>query len=62
MGEWKETLVMNAYKFDFPIYKPYYELSDEQRKLVENFFIKDINISLTALKLEIDVIDNNNGI
>ncbi len=26
MGEWKEELVMNAYKFGFPVHKPYYEL------------------------------------
>ena len=41
MGEWKETLVMNAYKFDFPIYKPYYELTEEQRMLLwkgNNYF------------------------
>jgi excinuclease ABC subunit A len=34
MGEWKEMLVMNAYKFDFPIHKPFYELNDEQRQLL----------------------------
>jgi excinuclease ABC subunit A len=34
MGEWKELLVMNAYKFDFPIHKPFYELNDEQRQLL----------------------------
>jgi excinuclease ABC subunit A len=34
MGEWKDMLVMNAYKFDFPIHKPFYQLSDEQRQLL----------------------------
>jgi excinuclease ABC subunit A len=34
MGEWKDVLVMNAYKFDFPIHKPFYELTDEQRQLL----------------------------
>jgi excinuclease ABC subunit A len=34
MGEWKDQLVMNAYKFDFPIHKPFYTLTDEQRKLL----------------------------
>ena len=34
MGEWKEELVMNAYKFDFPIHKPYFELSKEQKELL----------------------------
>lgn len=41
MQEWKEKLVMNAYKFDFPIYKPFYELTDEQRQLLRtgnNYF------------------------
>lgn len=34
MGEWKEELIHNAYKFDFPIFTPYYELTDEQRQLL----------------------------
>lgn len=34
MGEWKDELVMNAYKFDFPIHKPFYELNAAQRKLL----------------------------
>lgn len=34
MGEWKEQLVMNAYKFDFPIHKPVYDLTEEQRRLL----------------------------
>jgi excinuclease ABC subunit A len=34
MGEWKEVLVRNAYKFDFPVHKPYYELNREQRRLL----------------------------
>lgn len=34
MGEWKELLVRNAHRFDFPVHKPYYELSDEQRRLL----------------------------
>ncbi len=36
MSEWKEELVMNAYKFDFPIHKPFFELSDEQKALLWN--------------------------
>lgn len=36
MGEWKEKLVMNAYKFDFPIHKPVHELTKEQRQLLWN--------------------------
>lgn len=34
MSEWKDQLVMNAYKFDFPVHKPYYELTDEQKHLL----------------------------
>jgi len=32
--EYKETLIDTAYKFDFPIHKPYYELTDEQKQLL----------------------------
>jgi excinuclease ABC subunit A len=34
MGEWKDELIRAAYKFDFPIHKPIYELSQEQQKLL----------------------------
>lgn len=34
MGEWRDRLVMNAYQFNFPIHKPIYELSEEQRRLL----------------------------
>ena len=34
MSEWKEELVMNAYKFDFPIHKPVYELTAQQKELL----------------------------
>ncbi len=34
MGLWKERLVKNAYKFGFPIHKPYYQLTDEQKELL----------------------------
>lgn len=34
MGEWKNNLIRSAEKFDFPIHKPYYELTDEQRDLL----------------------------
>jgi excinuclease ABC subunit A len=34
MSEWKNELVMNAYKFDFPVHKPYYELTREQKDLL----------------------------
>ena len=32
MSEWKDALIRVAAKFDFPIHKPYYQLSDEQKE------------------------------
>lgn len=34
MSEWNKELVRNADKFNFPIHKPYAELTDEQRELL----------------------------
>ena len=34
MGEWKNELLMNAYKFDFPVHKPVYDLTPAQRELL----------------------------
>ena len=34
MKQLNEELVMNAYKFDFPIHKPYIELTPEQKKVL----------------------------
>ncbi len=34
MGEWKEQLIANAYKFDFPIHKPFKELTDNQKEIL----------------------------
>jgi excinuclease ABC subunit A len=34
MGWYRDQLVNNAYKFDFPIHKPYFELTEEQKELV----------------------------
>jgi excinuclease ABC subunit A len=36
MGWYRDELVKHAYKFDFPIHKPYFELSDEHKELVWN--------------------------
>ena len=42
---WKEDLVLNAYKFDFPIHKPIFDLSEEQYALLwsGNKFFKGLN-------------------
>ncbi len=34
MRQWKERLVANAAKFDFPIHTPFYELTQEQKRLL----------------------------
>ncbi len=36
MSEWKDRLVMNAYKFDFPIHRPYYNLTNDEKDLLWN--------------------------
>jgi len=34
MKQWKEKLIMHASAFGFPVHKPYFELSSEQRRLL----------------------------
>lgn len=34
MSEWKNVLVMNAHKFDFPVHRSYYDLSAKERNLL----------------------------
>jgi len=34
MKKWKERLIANAGQFGFPLHKPYYQLTDEQRELL----------------------------
>jgi excinuclease ABC subunit A len=36
MNEWKEQMVKNAHKFDFPVHRAYYDLSDKERALIWN--------------------------
>ncbi len=36
MGEWQKPLVKNGIKFDFPIHRPYNELTKEQQELLWN--------------------------
>jgi excinuclease ABC subunit A len=36
MGWYRDELVNNAYKFEFPIHKPYFELSEAQKELIWN--------------------------
>jgi excinuclease ABC subunit A len=34
LGEWKEELIKSAWKFNFPVHKPWYDLTEEHKKLV----------------------------
>ena len=34
MGWYRDQFINNAYKFDFPIHKPFFELSEEQKELL----------------------------
>ncbi len=34
MSEWKDNFIQNAYKFDFPIHKPYSKLTEDQKELL----------------------------
>jgi excinuclease ABC subunit A len=34
MGKWKERLLENAHLFNFPVHKPYYQLTEEQKDLL----------------------------
>ena len=45
MSEWKNALIYSAEKFAFPIHKPYFELSESQRKLLwtGNKYFEGIN-------------------
>ena len=36
MSWFKDELVKNAYKFDFPIHKPFFQLSEDQKELIWN--------------------------
>jgi len=36
MKKWKERLISSADKFNFPIHKPYFQLTDEQKKILWN--------------------------
>lgn len=45
MSEYKHQLLRNAHHFNFPVHKPYYELSEEQRQLLweGNRYFEGIN-------------------
>jgi excinuclease ABC subunit A len=45
MHKWKERLLYNAEKFDFPVHRPYFELTTEQKQVLwkGNRYFKGIN-------------------
>lgn len=52
MGEWKKQLVHYADEFNFPIHKPYYELTEAQKKLLwaGNRYFEGLNAFFEHLK------------
>ena len=52
MSWYRDQLVNNAYKFDFPIHKPYFELSEEQKQLIwkGNQYFTGLNDFFTELE------------
>lgn len=52
MGWFRDELVNNAYKFDFPIHKPFFELSEEQKDLVwsGNSYFQGLNAFFKELE------------
>ncbi|UCG26696.1 MAG: excinuclease ABC subunit UvrA [Bacteroidales bacterium] len=45
MRKWKDRLILHADKFDFPVHKPYHDLSEEQKLLLwtGNRYFKGLN-------------------
>lgn len=54
MKWWKEQLVSAAHKFDFPVHKPYYDLTKEQKQLLwsGNRYFKGLNDFFAYLESE----------
>ena len=52
MGWFRDELVNNAYKFDFPIHKPFFELSEAQKELVwtGNSYFQGLNAFFKELE------------
>lgn len=54
MRKWQNDLLYNASKFDFPIHRPYRELSDEQKKILweGNEYFQGINDFFRFVELQ----------
>ncbi|GAA4898756.1 excinuclease ABC subunit UvrA [Flaviramulus aquimarinus] len=60
MSWYKDQLVNNSHKFDFPIHKPYFELSDAQKQLIwaGNQYFEGLNSFFTELESKAYKIQN----
>lgn len=60
MSWYKDQLVNNSHKFDFPIHKPYFELSDDQKQLIwnGNQYFEGLNSFFTELESKAYKIQN----
>jgi excinuclease ABC subunit A len=52
MSYYRDLVVNNSHKFDFPIHKPYFELSDKQKELiwVGNEYFEGLNAFFKELE------------
>jgi excinuclease ABC subunit A len=55
MSEWKNVLVKNAHKFDFPVHRPYYDLTAKERKLIwtGNKYFEGLNAFFQYLETQV---------
>lgn len=60
LSEWKNLLVRHAHKFDFPVHKPYYELTQEERRLLwtGNSFFRGLDDFFSHLEEKLYKIQN----
>ncbi|MBO6606566.1 excinuclease ABC subunit UvrA [Psychroserpens sp.] len=60
MSWYRDQLVNNSHKFDFPIHKPYFELSEEQKQLVweGNTYFEGLNSFFAELESKAYKIQN----
>ncbi|MCE3280665.1 MAG: excinuclease subunit [Bacteroidetes bacterium] len=55
MSEWKNILIKNAHKFDFPVHRSYYDLSAKERKLLwtGNKYFEGLNAFFSFLETQV---------
>lgn len=60
LSKWKNILINNAHKFDFPVHRPYYELTEDERKVLwaGNSHFKGINTFFEKLEEKLYKIQN----